>query len=243
MPLTGVYGKGGSGKNTIVAYFIVKYFPNLKVYVNFNLYLPNAEKIDSIKLFELPETDKPIIVIWDEAYTEIENREFMSDQNRINSYLLFQARKNNMSIISICQLNILDVRWRGLEENCIFCYDRPIYDRKFKPFKGDFHYAFVKGNKITKFTLKYNDAKKVFPFFDTKQKILPKNFQEMKDNIMLRNPKEKLKHIDSIADRIRKECDLEKITHDSVKNAMLELEYVDFKFEPYVYVRLKAKEK
>ena len=242
MPLTGVRGKGGSGKNTIVVYFIVKYFSKLKIYVNFNLKLPNTEKIDSISLFELPETDKPIIVLWDEAYTEgLDNRDSMSLENKIQSYLLFQARKNNMSIISITQLNILDIRWRGLEENTIFCYDRPIYDRNFKLYKGDFHYAFIKGNKVTKFTLKYSEAKKVFPYFNTKQKILPKNFQQMKDQIRLKNPKERIKHIDSIADRIRKECDLAKITHDTVKNAMLELGYADFRFEPYVYVRLKAK--
>ena len=192
-------------------------------------------------MFDLPETKEPVIVVWDEAYTEMENRDFMSDQNRINSYLLFQSRKNNMSIISISQLNILDVRWRGLEENAIFCFDRPIYDKNFKDYKGDFHYAYFRGNKIVRFTLKYNEAKKVFPLFNTKQKILPKNFQEMKDRMMLQNPKEKLKYIDKIADEIRDKCDLDKVTHDSVKNAMLELEYSDFKFEPYVYVRLKAK--
>ena len=241
MPLTGVYGKGGSGKTTIVVYLLIKYFSKLKKYVNFDLInVLNVEKIDSIKLFDLPETDKPIITVWDEAYTELENRDFMSDQNRINSYLLFQARKNNMSIISISQLNILDVRWRGLEDKTIICRDRPIYDKYFNDYKGDFHYAIFDGKRLKNYTLRYNEAKKVFPFFKTKQKIFPKNFQEMKEQIKLRNPKEKLKYIDVIADRIRKECNLEKITHDTVKNAMLELEYKDFKFEPYVYVRLKA---
>ena len=244
MPLTGVYGKGGSGKNTIVTYFLIKYFLKLKKYVNFNLELPNTEKIDSISLFELPETDKPVIVIWDEAYTEgLDNRDSMSLENRIQSYLLFQARKNNMSIISISQLNILDVRWRGLEEKTIICKDRPIYDRNFKDYKGDFKYGIYDGKNLNNYVLKYNEAKKVFRFFNTKQKILPKNFQEIKKQILLQNPKERIKYIDSIADRIRKECDLKKITHDAVKNAMLELEYADFKFEPYVYVRLKAIEK
>ena len=242
MPLTGVYGKGGSGKNTIVTWFLIKYFLNLKKYVNFNLKLPNTEKIDSISLFELPETDKPIIVIWDEAYTEgLDNRDSMSLENRIQSYLLFQARKNNMSIISISQLNILDVRWRGLEEKTIICKDRPIYDKNFKDFKGDFKYAIYDGRKLKHYTLKYREAKKVFQYFKTKQKILPKNFQQIKDQIRLKNPKERLKHVDSIADRIRNECNLEKITHDSVRNAMLELEIPDFKYEPFVYVRLKAK--
>jgi len=76
MPLTGVYGKGGSGKNTIVTWFMKKYFDNIKKYVNFTLKLNNVIKIDSISLFELEETDEPIIVIWDEAYTEgLDNRD------------------------------------------------------------------------------------------------------------------------------------------------------------------------
>ena len=225
MPLTGVYGKGGSGKNTIVTWLMVKYFLKLKKYVNFNLELPNTEKIDSMSLFELPETDEPIIVVWDEAYTEgLDNRDSMSLENRVQSYLLFQARKNNMSIISISQLNILDIRWRGLEQKTIICKDRPIYDKHFKDYKGDFKYAIFDGRRLKHYTLKYSEAKKVFRFFNTKQKILPKNFQQIKDKIRLQDPKERLKYIDSIADRIRKEYNLEKITHDAVRNAMLELE-------------------
>lgn len=245
VPLTGVYGKGGSGKTTIVTYFLAKYLKNIKKYTNFNLHLPNTEKIDSIKLFDIPETDKPQIVIWDEAYTEMDNREFMEVRNRINSYLLFQARKNNMSIISISQLNILDLRWRNLEEHTILCNDRQIYDKNFEYYKGDFNFLISSLGKFPSyFTLKYNIAKKIFPYFDTKEKILPKNFEELKKQVLLQNPKELLKYVNETAKKINESGFVKKVTHDNVKLAMLKIGLIkDFKYEPYIYIKLKDLQK
>lgn len=244
MPLTGIYGKGGSGKNIIVVYFMAKYFRKVKKYVNFNLKLPKTERIDSIKLFELPETDKPIIVIWDEAYTEMEDRNFMSIENRINSYLLFQARKNNMSIISISQLNILDIRWEKLEAYTIACEDRLIYDKNLNHYKGDFNYVFSNGKKAIPFTLKYNTAKKLFPLYNTKEKILPRDFEQMKMKILMNNPKERNKMVNKIVDLIMEKVELPQnkkgLTHNWLRNVLLTLE-LDFKLEPYVYVRLHSK--
>jgi len=218
MPLTGIYGKGGSGKNTIVAYFKLKYFSRLKTYVNFTLRTPNTEKIDSI----------------------------MSLENRIQSYLLFQARKNNMSIISISQLSILDIRWRKLEEHLILCMDRDIYDKNLNPSKKDFRYIFSNGKKNVPFTLKYNTAKKVFPFFDTREKILPKDFQRLKTKLDMQNPKKRNKVVNKIVDKILnviKKSPVEKkdVTHIWIKNIMMDLELPDLSLEPYVYIRLKSK--
>lgn len=244
MPLTGIYGKGGSGKTLIAIYFLAKFFPKIQKYLNFDVKLPKCEKIDSIKLFELPETEDLIIVVWDEAYTEIEDRNFMSMENRINSYLLFQARKNNMSIISISQLNILDFRWRRLEERVIFCHDRPILDKNFNHFKGDFHYSYSNGKRIFPFTLKYKDAKKLFPLYATKQKIFPKGFELLKEKIRLKDPKERNKMINHISKIVIKKYGLpdkkKDLTHNWLKDKMLDLE-LELTFEPYVYIRLHSK--
>ena len=242
MPITGVRGKGGSGKTTIVAYLLAKYFPKIQKYTNFYLKLPKTKQIDSMELFELEDYGKPVIVIWDEGYTEMDNRDSMNDDSRIKSYLLFQARKNNMSIVSITQLNIMDIRWRELEENCIYCFDRPIYNRDFSSYEGDFHYVYVSGKSASYFTLPYNSAKRVFPFFKTNQKIFPPDFEEMKRKAEMKDPKKLLKYIDKIANEIKSKSDLTKITHDTVKYAMLELGYVDFSVEKYVYARVKGKE-
>lgn len=219
-----------------------------KKYVNTIWRFPNTEIIDSIKLFDLDEKDTgdPSLVIWDEAYTEgLDNRDSFTDENKIQSYLLFQARKKNFSIVSIAQLNMLDTRWRQLEENFIYCYPRPVYDKNFNDYKGDFHYAFISNNglryTVNRFTLKYRDAQKVFKYFDTNKTVLPKNFEEMKRKQLMKKPKELISYSNEIADKIRDTYDIDssKITHNLIKKYMLELEYTDLKLEKYVYIILK----
>lgn len=248
MGLIGVYGKGGSGKNIIVMYLLVRYFPNIKKYLNFDTELPNAKKIDSIKLFEIDfNVNDIIIVVWDEAYTEMEDRNFMSDTNRINSYLLFQARKNNMTIISISQLDILDIRWDRLEDITILCRDRPIFDKNLNDYKGDFYYYISNRRKVMPFKLSYRTAKKLFPLYDTRQKILPKDFEIMKNKMLMKNPKERNKTIDKIVEEIKRKTDIPEekkdITHNWLKNTMLDLEMPNLALEPYVYLRLRKKSK
>lgn len=241
MPLTGIYGSGGSGK-TIIVMYLLNQMPTIKKYGNFNTKLPNWKKIDSISLFELPETNDRICCAWDEAYTELDNRLSMTDENRINSYLIFQARKNNMSMVSISQLNILDCRWRGLERYAIYCKDRPLYDKRGNDCKDDFHYVLLTGQKAVPFTLKYKTALKLFPLYNTKDKILPKDFEQLKARIRCKNPKERNRVVDQIVQEIIKKCNVPEesraITHDWLKNAMMDLEK-DFELEPFIYVRLK----
>jgi len=242
MPLTGVYGKGGSGKNTIVAYLKMKKFKKIKTYVNFTMTTPNTEKIDSMSLFDIPTIEEPQLLIYDEAYTEgLDERASMSLNNQIQSYLLFQARKNNFSIISITQLNILDIRWRSLEEHIILCHDRAIYTKDLKPYKGDFKYTFMNLRSKRDFVLKYKTAQKVFPLFDTKEKILPKNFALMKNRLEMQNPENKNKVVNEIVEKLLSENP----TNEDLKNHMwlrdklLEYNFINLNLEPYVYARLK----
>ncbi|MBY8981653.1 MAG: hypothetical protein KGD57_01780, partial [Candidatus Lokiarchaeota archaeon] len=247
MPLTAVYGKGGSGKNTITAYLLAKYFQRFDKYLNFPLKLPNTYKVNTYELFEMESKDIQDIIFvgWDEAYTEgLDNRNSMTDENEIQSYLLMQARKKNYNILSIAQLNMLDVRWRELEENFIYCFPRPIYDKHFNHYKGDFHYAYCSsGYKPKKYTLKYKDALKLFPLFETKKVILPKNFEEMRLKQELKKPKGLLNYIEQITDAIQNKFSDEiiaGISHDRVKSWMMDLEYVNFAYEKYVYIKLKT---
>lgn len=238
----GVYGKGGSGKNTITTYLLAKHFKGYKKYVNFDLNLPNTTKIDSIKLFELDNVDIKdlIFVVWDEAYTEgLDNRDAMTDENKIQSYLLFQARKKNFNIISIAQLNMLDTRWRQLEESFIYCYPRPIYDKHFNHYKGDFHYAYYDGKRVWKYTLKYKEALKVFQYFKTEKAILPKDFDVLKRKAQLKNPKGVIEYVNEITNCIITKYGIGNYTHNKVKSMMLDLEYVDFAYEKYVYLKLQ----
>ena len=129
MPLTGIRGKGGSGKNTYFTYHIFrnkKLLNNIEKIVNFDFDAPKVKKFNTIELLEMENSDDLTICALDEAYVEMECRNSRDLLSRLNSYLLFQARKNKMSMIGISQLNVLDLRWRELEEKTIYCFDRPI---------------------------------------------------------------------------------------------------------------------
>jgi hypothetical protein len=147
-----------------------------------------------------------------------------------------------MSIIGISQLNILDVRWRGLEKFTILCKDRAIYDKNGNDFKGDFHYIFIKGDRTQKFTLPYRTALLLFPLFKTKQKILPKHYEEMRNRIKMRDPEKRNIIIDDIVKEMEKSIDIpeekREITHDWVCNALMDLKK-DLSFERFVYIRLR----
>lgn len=253
MPLTGIRGKGGSGKNTYFCYHIYK---NKKLrddiikFVNFDFEAPKVRKFNTVELLEMEETtnDEQLYICGiDEAYVEFDCRNSMDLLNKLNSILLFQARKNNMSMVGISQLNVLDLRWRELEEKTIFCFDRPILDKNLEPYKGDFHYALCSPfRKPVKFTLPYNTAKKLFRFFKTKQKILPHDIDELKMRLNLRNTKKRKEVVNKIVDEILGNYpNLNKniITHDWLKNAFLDLDIPEsaFSLEKYVYIRLKNK--
>lgn len=248
MPLTGIRGKGGSGKNTYFAYHIFKnkkLLNDITKYTNFDFKAPKTEVFNTVKLLELPETDELTICGIDEAYVEFDCRKSMDLINQLNSYLMFQARKNNMSMVALSQLNVLDLRWRELEEKFIFCFDRPILDKNLKPYKGDFHYALVSlFKKPIKFTLRYHSAQKLFKFFETKQKILPHDIEELKMRLNLKNAKTRKEVVMKIVKEVMdNNPDLTKkqITKDWLKNELLDLEIPELSLTPYVYIRLKAK--
>jgi len=247
MPLTGIRGKGGSGKTTYFAYHICKnkkLYSDIKKYTNFDFDAPKTEVFDTIKLLELPETDELTICAWDEAYVEMDCRNSMDLVNKLNSYLLFQARKNNMSMVAISQLNIMDVRWRELEEKFIFCFDRPILDKNLNDYKGDFHYALVSMfRKPIKFTLPYHVAKKVFRVFKTKTKIMPHDIEELKMRLNLKNAKTRKEVVNKMVQEIiiKYHPINSEVTHIWLKDKLLDSEIPELGLEPYVYIRLKAK--
>jgi len=249
LPLTGIRGKGGSGKNTYFAYHIYKNKKlrfDIKKYVNFDFKCENTEKFDTIKLLETDfNEDELIICALDEAYVEMDCRNSMDLLNKLNSYLIFQARKNNMSMVGISQLNVLDLRWRELEEKTIFCFDRPILDKNLKPYKGDFHYALLSPfKKPVKFTLPYSSAKKLFRFFKTREKIMPHDIEELKMRLNLRNAKTRKEVVKKMVKEIidnYPDLDKKTLTHAWLKNALLDLEIPEMSLEPYIYIRLNAK--
>lgn len=252
MPLTWIRGDTGSGKTLITIWFMLKYFKKLEKLANFPSKLPNWKVMDMVDLPDLPELKEYEfrIVIRDEGYTDLDKRRSMDEEQIFNTYTLMQHRKTNSSIIGITQLDMMDLRFRGLTKFIIECHDRPVYvlkRGKLEYYKGDFHYTFIQRDKIQNFTLPYKTALKLFPLYKTREKILPKNYEQMKENIRMRNPKEKKIMIDEIVKEIKEKIGIpenkKEITHNWVKNAMLDLDKTNFKLEPFVYLRLHKNRK
>lgn len=246
MPLTTIQGDTGSGKTLIFIWFMCRYFSNTEKYGNFDTTLKNWHKVSMLELAELPETDNIRIVVRDEGYTDYDKRRSMEEEQIFNDYLPMQHRKSNISLTLITQLDILDLRVSGFEKYRITAHDRPIYNLDGTLFKGDFNYTFQdKYGGFTEYTLPYKMALKLFPLYKTKQKILPRNYEKMKFNIRMKDPKQRKQIVIEIADEIKKQYGLpenkKELTHNWIKDKMLDMEKdLEMKtLEPYVYIRLK----
>jgi ABC-type dipeptide/oligopeptide/nickel transport system ATPase component len=245
MSVNGIYGNAGSGK-TVLAVHLLSHEPNIKIYGNVvSIKLPNYEMLDSIDLFDLERTEIEVTVLWDEGYTEMENRRSMRIDNIVNSYLLMQRRKRNFRFIGISPLNILDVRWRSMEHFAIYAYDRPIKNEDGSDYKGDFHYFITDGRHKQRFTLPYNIAKECFKYFDTKEIISPKDLEKIRENIEISQDKEKLNElIDDYVEKLKKiktSPDFIKPTKYWVKDNMLRLG-LNMKLCDFVWIRINQKQ-
>lgn len=241
MPLCGVYGLMGSGKNVFVVDYI-SHFPNIRKYVNFNCKLPNCSIVGIKELFELEDTNDEVLIVYDEAYTEMDNRESMSDRNKVFSYLGFQSRKRNMNIFALSQLNILDIRWKGVEKYVVGAYPRRDKDVKGNPTKEDFVYALSDKVSTASFKITYSYAEKhIFPLYDTNKVIAPHHIKRLLQNIEFDDNPEKLSALidDYCSEIIETQEYPEKLTKDWVKDVMLQLN-MDFNYANFVFSRLKS---
>lgn len=245
MPLTTFQGDTGTGKTVLFIWFMVKYFLKKQKYGNFDTKLPNWHKVSILELAELPDTDDIRIVVRDEGYTDYDKRRSMEEEQIFNSYIPMQHRKSNMSLTLITQLDILDLRISGFEKFRIIAHDRPIYNLDGSLFKGDFYYTFIdKYGRMSNFRLPFKTALKLFPLYKTKEKILPRDYNKMKFNIRMKDPKERKVIVNEIAKEIKDRYGLPEsvkdITHNWVKDKMLDLEKdLEMKLEPFIYIRLR----
>jgi len=256
MPLTGIYGFVGSGKNVVEVADCVYTPKNIPIYTNFRMDLPNVKKIepeDVFDLFEVTEENPVIKLVTDEAYSWFESRgSGFNELNRFLSYLMFQSRKRGLNWISIAQLRgTLDLRWRGLEDKIIVAKARNLDSAGNST--DNFNYILLKNLKKIQFGLEYEKAKKFFPLYDTKQVILPPDFQELKDKLQFKkNPK----LLNDLIDKIVTDLFITKdsfpcktlksgevkygITQDWVADKLLRINPKWIEYTKYVTVRLKA---
>ena len=224
-----ILGILGSGKTLLLTYFASK-LKNRTIYANYELKLENYHSLKPIDLITLP-TD--IEVFLDEGYAWLESRISASQLNRYMSYLLFQSRKRNTNFYITAPLfSTLDKRFKLYADYIIMC------ERK----KDGFKYTSIlrKNSRVKKFLFPMSKAKEIFKYYDTYEIVEPMNIANMEYNIIKNDKKELLRISTEIANKIK--LDLEIITHDSIKLALLKLG-IDKNYEGYVYSILKCNEK
>jgi hypothetical protein len=234
----GIYGDVGSGKTILDVYFAIQPIYK-KVYANFKMF--NLKSYRPLKIEELfnPEPENVItLTSFDEGYTLIESRTSLDKINRYISYAIFQCRKRNKDFISTAQLkSSLDLRFKDMERMTVYAFPR---DEKSTE---DFNYAFITDYNIKYFQLGYKFAKKyLFDKYDTNEILMPHDFAELQEEIILENPKKLKEKIEQVIVKINNSnLSLPKITHDSVLDLLLQLEEPRG-LEPFLYSRLKTKE-
>jgi hypothetical protein len=251
MALYVVLGRKGMGKTL----FLTRQAKNSEreVWANYKLYINERFKPLSISgLINLPHN---ILVLIDEAYTWFESRISSSVLNRYISYIIFQLRKTNTHIyMSAQRFSTLDYRIRIEADVLVKCERKNngvqpedklpngLLDGFKVPYYyfWDYKYSFfdMESYKETSYILPYEKAKQYFDIYDTKEVIDPAFKEQMELELLRDNPKELFKKVKKVANEIRN--DLNEITHDTIKIALLKNGYSGA-YESLVFNLLKGK--
>lgn len=219
-----ILGNYGSGKTLFLTYLASK--TKRKIFSNFGLKFKNFNSLDVLDLLNLPNN---IDVFLDEAYTWLESRLSGKAINRYLSYILLQSRKRTLDIYCTAQLfSTIDVRFRHKSDIIIECHK----------FKDGFHYKILNRNTFKRkyFIFPFDKAKKYYEYYDTYEIVEPFEKARLEFSLLQSDTNKLFKKAKQIAKFIKPK--LTKITHDSVKLALMENGFVR-DFEPFVYPILK----
>lgn len=226
--LISVLGNLGSGKTLFLTYLATKFVRI--VYSNYKLNIKNYKSLKVIDLLDLPNN---IEVFIDEGYTWLESRVSSKVLNRYLSYIVLQSRKRTINIYITAQMfSTVDVRFREQSDIIILCTKLPKE-------KG-FQYKILNrhNNNYLNFVLPMDKAKNYFQYYDTYEIIEPYEKNKLEFSLLQSDTKALFEKSKLIAKRINN--DIQKITHNTVKLALLKNGF-DKNFEPYVYMYLKEK--
>lgn len=187
--LISIEGDVGSGKTLFATLLALR--DRRTVYANYKINIPNFKTLKPETLWNLNE---PSLVILDEAYAWLESRTSGKDVNRYMSYVLFQSRKRGLDFILTEQLvGTIDLRYRGMinwvveAEAIAGGFEYLIYRITRKGFAGP-----------VKLILTNSRAEKLFPYYDTFEKIDP-----LDKDMLFRISQDKneiLKQVDAVRD-------------------------------------------
>lgn len=228
MDLTVILGPKGSGKTLFGTLMALD--SKRTVYANYRIEIENHKPLEVIDFLDLPNN---VDVIIDEAYTWIEARISGFFLNRFLSYILWQSRKRTIDIYLTAQrFRSIDLRFREEVDVIVKCKPRTNLDSD----DFEFEILWVVENKKTKLKMSYEDAKEIFPLYDTFEIVEPYGLEEMKFKIRETVPEERWEIACEIGEAIKE--DIKEITHPRVKASLLRNGYKTT-YESLVYIYLK----
>lgn len=232
MPLCLIYGDVGSGKTLLLAYLGTKVKPEIPIYANFKLNLPNYKPLEPEQLMDLP-YDRAEIYI-DEGYTAVDSRRSSSNMNRYYSYILFQSRKRGLDIYLTAQEpRVVDIRFKEMAKIIIFCNEINegfnyliLYRRSFLLDDYD-EYGF---------TMPYEVAKKYYGVYHTKAVVETEAITDMKNDFIFADRQKMTALIHKAFNDIK--GDITTFSKGAVEMALIEKGYPQ-RLTKFVYVKVK----
>jgi len=229
MTLTIIVGDVGSGK-TLLTTGIVLDDPR-DCYSNYAIKIDRYHPLTPEMLLKI---DKPSVINIDEAYAWLESRLSGRDINRFLSYVLFQSRKRELDFILTSQLlSTIDIRFRDMCNYLILAQKIP----------EGFYYTVMTNSilyrKPKSFTLSWDDAQKIFPYYDTMEIIEPID-SELMTNVSLETNRESMnENVEEMARQIMSAYPGKKITKGTVEDWLLK-NNLPLHNAKYVYNRIRS---
>ncbi len=232
MPLCLIHGDVGSGKTLFLAYLATKVPPEIPIYSNFKLNVPNYKPLEPEQLMDLPENRAEVYL--DEGYVAIDSRHSMANMNRFFSYVLFQSRKRGLNIyITAQEPRVLDIRFREMAKIVVFCaeveegfrYD--IICRRFFMMGDISEYSYIMPMEI---------AKKYFSVYETKEVVENASMRSLKNEFVYADPQKMTALINQATKDVKNS--ITTLSKDAVETALIEKGYPT-RISRFVYVKIK----
>lgn len=189
-------------------------FPNRQLWANYNIELPNFHKCRMVDVLYLPQD---IELILDETYNLIHSRLSMSYVNIYMGHIAFELRKTDTNIkVATLQLRTIDVLYREEWDYRVYCERIPNNESDWHFW--DFLYEVHDHRKDTskQWVMKYQDAEKIFPFFNTKEIIKPRFLSRIEYEFLSSDP---------LLISLRSEDLYKKIKDNLITDTKYEIEY------------------
>jgi len=214
--LISIEGDYGSGKTLLATFLALK--DRRKVMANYTINIPNFVPLKPEMLWNINE---PTLIVLDEAYAWLESRTSGKPINRYLSYNLFQSRKRGGPegivdyILTDQLIGTVDPRYRMMIN----------FDIQAEPHESGFVYTMTKltrrgASKPATFFIPFSLAAKIFPYYNTYQKVDPID-KELLFSIS-EDQSDIMKQVDIVRDELLdKYVNLKKITKGVVRDYCL----------------------